>query len=289
MTTSSMFLADTTNIDFAYIDENGQVIGGSFRPKFHVTGEIDEVENVVIDFSSVKKVLKAAIDDKTTGFDHKLWWIEGTSKGDITFENDRVKIVTPMVEVEGPSDIVRVVNEPDVAGIIKKYLESTLSTTHSGTNAVLDVFLTSAMDSMPTINTSLVPFRYVHGLKDSTSWGCQNIAHGHLSYIAARSDYPDSTNLVLTQIAAALDNSIFAKAENVVNDDDNGVVIEYTSSRGDMRMVVRQPGIVRLETETTIEHIVTMIAEQWGDDLRNVGTTLLYVSEGLSKGAVISL
>lgn len=295
MTTSSMFLADTTNIDFAYVDDFGRVIGGSFRPKFHVAGQVSEDENVVVDFSAVKKLLKGAIDDKQNGFDHKLWWIHGVSKGTITHAVDEssgestVTIDTPLVNITGPSNIVKEVADANIAGSIKEYLLAELDEAYPEVQAELDVWLTSDMDGMPDINTMKVPFRYVHGLRESSSWGCQNIAHGHLSFIAAVSKYPDSTNLVLTQIAAELDTMIFAWSENVVDQSDDSTTIEYVSARGRMRMCTKQDKVMVLETETTVEHLINAIIGLYGNQLRRSGAVTLYVSEGLSKGAVVTL
>ena len=86
---STMFLSDVTVLDHAYIDDSGFIVGGSFHPCFNVSGEIDGTEQVVVDFSAIKKQIKALIDSKETGYDHKLWIIEGFSNiSDIQVIND---------------------------------------------------------------------------------------------------------------------------------------------------------------------------------------------------------
>ena len=72
MTNPTMFFSQPTVIDHAYIDQEGRVVGGSFNPDFLVTGEIDPKEKVVIDFGTGKKQIKALIDHKEFGYDHKL-------------------------------------------------------------------------------------------------------------------------------------------------------------------------------------------------------------------------
>lgn len=277
MSKSSMFLGDTTNVDHAYIDDTGMVVGGSYRPKFIVTGEVDPVENVVVDFSTIKKSIKSYIDDKEEGFDHKLWWYEGTSKGTITFDGDRVTIITPHVKITGPKNIIRVITQE---ADMNEYLMEKLNEKYPSVNICISTIQTTAFDIMPQMNTDVVPFRYVHGLKLSTSWGCQNIAHGHLSYIAATTSDILKTNILLKTMAQELDNSIFAWSENL---SDN--VISYESSRGYMEMVVKSGKIKVLKTETTVEHIVDYIVDNWYNDLKLAGVETLFVSEGLSKGA----
>jgi hypothetical protein len=50
---------------------------------FALSLQIPSTEKVVVDFSTVKKSIKEIIDHKETGFDHKLWVIEGWSKCEV--------------------------------------------------------------------------------------------------------------------------------------------------------------------------------------------------------------
>lgn len=292
--TSSMFLCDTTNVDHAYIDNEGRVVGGSYRPKFIVTGNVDPQENVVIDFSAVKKAIKASIDDYNTGFDHKLWWIEGTSAGTITFDGDNVTIDTPVVTITGPANIVKVIRSDEQ--IINDYVQVELCAKYPDVDARIETILTTTFDTPPQMNTAAHQFRYAHGLKMSSSFGCQNIAHGHLSYLGAKTTDVLATDLLLASIAAQLDGVVFAWDDNVSRENDQTVVdIGYTSAhRGRMQMSFKRSSVDRvklviLETETTVEHLTEWIAAEWGDELRQAGVQQLFVSEGLSKGAVASL
>lgn len=281
---SSLFLNDTTNIDHAFIDDLGMIVGGSFRPKFIVTGEVDQHENVVVDFSTIKKTIKKLIDDNDEGFDHKLWWITGLSLGDIEFTVDTVTITTPMLTITGPKNIVRVIDQVHLNG----YLEERLQEIYPAVNITIDTTLTTEFDLHPNMNSKAHMFRYVHGLKESTSWGCQNIGHGHLSYIAANTTDQLETDLVLAKIAVELDNTIFAWNDNTGGNDAD---IKYTCSRGEMSMTLHDASdsCIVLGTETTIENIVNFIATEWFEELASAGVKQLYVSEGLSKGAVVDL
>ena len=75
-------MQQVTTIDYAYINTEGQLLGGSYNADFEVTGDIEFNEQVVIDFGKVKKAIKQIIDGKFHGFDHKLWIIDGYSNID---------------------------------------------------------------------------------------------------------------------------------------------------------------------------------------------------------------
>lgn len=107
---SSMFLRNVTCIDHAFVDNRGFIEGGSFHQEIIVTGEVDEHEQVVVDFSSVKKQIKAIIDAKETGFDHKLWIIKGWSDCQvIDLENGYVQVVTPHHTLVAPWNALKIV------------------------------------------------------------------------------------------------------------------------------------------------------------------------------------
>lgn len=137
-------------------------------------------------------------------------------------------------------------------------------------------------------------FTYTHGLKDSTSWGCQNLGHGHLSFIQIETAEPQiQTNNITFKIGEALNNTTFINRENVVMDNDEFVTIEYRSGRGRFAATYQKSDnlnkLVILDTETTIEFLVDYIKETFADELKSISATGIYVSEGLSKGAYIDL
>lgn len=134
---ATMFLSNLTILDHAILDERGNVVGGSFNPSFFVAGEIDPIEQVVVDFSTVKKEIKNIIDDRETGFDHKLWWIQGVSKGTTSTVNNRIIINTPTTMLDMPANAVRFI--PYIEGMdiidtietcINKHITKELSKLH---------------------------------------------------------------------------------------------------------------------------------------------------------------
>ena len=327
-TNSIMFLTHVSCVDHAYIDNNGCVVGGSFHPNFIIGGTPDPVEKVVVDFSTVKKDVKQAIDqhifdDVHNGFDHKLWIIEGYSNvtsvkyinnddGEIT----DVEINTPNLFLQLPLDAVKLIKplpkfitnyDPTYIGeafrvhvydhLLKKYPNINLTVECSNT---VDPHL-PIKGFGQNINGvgGFRYFSYVHGLKDSTSYGCQNVAHGHLSFIQVDVDpnlvlYEEGVVVIdklLDGIACDLDNTVFVREENIVGEASDSLLLKYTTKRGNFVMVLNtnQHKIVVLPTETTVEFLTHYVIHKYRERLVSAGVTSIFVSEGLSKGSMVTL
>lgn len=322
---STMFLNDLSVVDHAYITEHGAVRGGSFNPSFLVSGEIDPVEQVVVDFSTIKKQLKAAIDDKSVGFDHKLWVIKGFSSCDIIVDGVTVSdfevladhsvygeltpitIKTPTTELTVPKNAIKFVvpatpnHSAYTIGNVGLWFAEFLNKWFNGSVEVECFNNINAHTLHPQSTNPIGYFTYAHGLKDSTSWGCQNIAHGHLSFIQFDTTAPiEIQQELLNLICADLDGTVFINHDNVVAVDDNTVEIQYTTPRGTFKgkypledwnlcdTVIQSSPMksIILETETTIEFLVEYINASYGDLLQKHQISRIFVSEGLSKGAV---
>ena len=292
---SNIFLSDLTVVDHGYINYKGQVIGGSFNPSFVVTGSVDEKEKVVVDFSTIKKDIKGNIDIHlnniyNNGFDHKLWFIEGYSEG--TYEqinDDYVVIKTHAVEITLPTDAVKVIKPIEgltpeysleyIGKAFEQYLTDHLSIKYPDIEVQVECFNNIETHRINK-NDNFFMFTYSHGLKDSTSYGCQNIAHGHLSFIQPDIFNEESSHVnTLNDIAIELDGAVFINSENIVYQDESAIKIQYTTNRGTFSASYSKSAnkLIVLDTETTIEYLAEYVKQHW-----NVGG--FYISEGLSKG-----
>lgn len=305
MITSSMFLSSVTVVDHAYIDSSGRVCGRSYNPTFVVTGKVDATENVVIDFSSVKKDLKAIIDHPKTGFDHKLWVI---NSGTEEIESDcfvyplgegRIRVTSSSVDLDIPDDAVCFIDLQgrDMSMYWDDYLTEQLALKHPNINLRVSVNLETTMTGL-AVGAESFTFSYVHGLRDSTSWGCQNNSHGHLSYMQLLDinllGVPTSTSVgeTMRNVCEVFDNAVFIRRENVTLETDDVVTCVYESvSRGRWFAAYNKRNLktVVLDTETTIEYLVAHIARTFGQELLDTGARYLAVSEGLTKGALFDL
>lgn len=291
---SSIFLNEISVIDHAYINHKGNVIGGSFLCSFIVSGETDETEKVVIDFSTVKKEIKSIIDDhhinnSDNGFDHNLWLLQGYSNYNTYVDPNvfsNINIITPCCSISVPSEYVKIFNStdyyiPTIANEISKFVLEKLEKKYPNINLSIKCDL-SERPVLPPFSDSdnWLKFRYVHGLKDSTSFGCRNIAHGHLSYLL--SENTDIDTLLI--IKHDLDSCIFINKENIVTDNDEFIEISYTIGENFFfsKYNKNSNNLVILETETTIEFLAEYVKNKYEI------STNFYISEGLNKGAYIS-
>lgn len=286
---SNMFLSDLTVVDHAFIDNTGRVLGGSFNPGFLITGEVSADESVVVDFSTIKKDIKYAIDKHVfdvnlNGFDHKLWFIEGFSAGSYEIFDDYVEVDTPALSFKLPIDALRVIKPINgfstysiefIGLAIAQHVYSCLLKTYPDIN--LGVECLNNINVHTCSYYDYAYFNYSHGLKNSTSYGCNNIAHGHLSYMQHKDDD------VLRLVCEELDNAVFINQENISYEDNEMIGINYdTEERGSFSATYNKEmnKIIILDTETTIEFIAEYVKNKF-----NISD--FYISEGLSKGAYI--
>lgn len=317
---ATMFLNNISVVDHCIIHNDGAVVGGSYNPSFLVSGRIDPVEKVVVDFSTVKKQLKACIDGKSQGFDHKCWIIENYSAAVVEIEGEiitdfsklvgvehysdeqLIHVTTPMAYIIAPKNAFKFIpvcaadenakNIDEAAGF---WFERDLKAAFPDLDFVCrnNIEAHVHLPDMPYVH-----FSYAHGLKDSTSYGCQNIAHGHLSFIQVNVD-TDEALALLDKMAQELHCTMFINRENVIKSEINEALgnlqthMTYQShSRGTFFaswIDCDRQKVVIIPTETTIEYLVAYVADRYADQLKAIGATQLYVSEGLSKGAFIDL
>lgn len=305
--TSQLFLSDMTVVDHAYVDNQGIVVGGSFNPSFLVEGKVDPVENVVVDFSRIKKDIKNIVDANEDGFDHKLWFIPGWSKGTIEVTLDgNCHIVTTTTDLVMPQNAVKVVEgiseySTNLIGVaMGNFVTAKLQILYPQVDISVEC-INSTKQHQPDNIPSGALFRYVHGLKNSSSWGCQNHSHGHLSFLrllAEKPSYSETTKYETTAvlslqstIAHALDNTLFVFKDNITSDTSSVLTIGYTTERGTFLAQYSKADykIVVLETETTVEHLVEYVKTQFAQELKQAKVAYILMSEGLSKGAASSV
>lgn len=301
MSTSTLFLNKITVIDHALIDQSGLIKGGSYNLSVKVSGEVKGEEQVVVDFSKLKSSIKKLIDDNERGYDHKLWFIRGYSDGDVVISSEGgVSIKTPSCEMNIPENALKVFySEYSWESLIQtveiefeNYLTYFLNELYPNINIKVSVSLDEDC-YVPNDSVDTVEFRYIHGLKNSSSWGCQNIGHGHLSFIAF--EYNDSqsikgfdwdTLLELEDVFTDLHN-VFIFDENIISSDPEYTTISYTTERGTFSASYKNScyNIIVMNKETTIENILDWFVEQYSGKLSLLDVQNVYISEGLQKGS----
>lgn len=301
MSTSTLFLNKITVIDHALINQEGLIKGGSYNLSVKVSGEVKGEEQVVVDFSKLKSSIKHLIDDNERGYDHKLWFIRGYSDGDVVISSEGgVSIKTPSCEMNIPENALKVFYSEyswesliqTVEVELENYLTYFLNELYPDINIKVSVSLDEDC-YVPNDSVDVVEFRYIHGLKNSSSWGCQNIGHGHLSFIAFEYNNSQSikgfdldTLLELEDVFIDLHN-VFIFDENIISSDPEYTTISYRTERGTFSASYKNAcyNIIVMNKETTIENILDWFVEQYSGELSRLDVQNVYISEGLQKGS----
>lgn len=291
---STLLLRNVTCIDHAFLDTDESIKGGSFHPEITVTGEIEDEEQVVVDFSKVKSQIKNCIDSKENGYDHKLWVIQGYSNM-IDFDYTRYvientderyyNIRTSKLEISIPSNAVRYIENPNgyrnlkdiVAHSMANDLQEMLNSENNGNFKVTVELTTHVFGSSPKL------FTYWHGLKNSTSWGCKNIAHGHTSFVEAYNEDGYRIGDLERMIAHYLDGALLINKENMTTKNNLGYVVDRGAFQLSFSPSVKH---IIMDKETTIENIVDHVCEVFHATLDFYNVKKLFISEGLQKGAL---
>lgn len=317
---STIFLNNLTQIDYAFIHpKNNTLSGGSLNLSVEVTGAIDKYENVVVDFSNIEKYLKESINARESGFDHKLWvlpnhgnktdinnwndeWIDKPDKfmTALYSHNGRVMVATPKIQIQLPTSAIKICKYDDYDILTKNielYLEEQLRFYYLS-DFKIKCFL-SVVPTLPYNNSyGHLLFRYTHGLKNSSSWGCQNIAHGHLSWILFTdkfNNYISLSNNFASDLLNTLDNHMFICKDNIAFEDKDYLILEYaTFDRGlfTMRLLKNHIKYTIIDTETTVENLTVWFKDRYSRYIKYMkekGAYNMYFSEGLVKGSCISL
>ncbi|QJT70838.1 6-pyruvoyl tetrahydropterin synthase-like protein [Vibrio phage vB_VcorM_GR7B] len=317
--TASMFLHNVTVIDGAYINSEGICTGFSVSPRIHITGKIDEEESVVVDFSTIKKDIKKFIDDPETGIDHKLLAFKVVDKvvgckEEPSYFNKKqkgskaVKAVqlTTLNDtyIEADAHAVHVLEfdrdyREDPMTMIQRWLQGALNEQFPDFEIKVSLIWAfnhvTPQDVRGWVLTQAYPVTYTHGLKDSTSYGCQNIMHGHKSFIQlvgihenfASSEYKAQLDRLTRKVSEFLDGKYLVARCNITEGKKEGsrTLVQYTSkSRGVFKLHIEQDYLI-LPEETTIECIVAYVADKYKAQFRELGVSSVYISEGLDKGA----
>jgi 6-pyruvoyl-tetrahydropterin synthase len=236
---------------------------------------VTDDEHVVLDFSAGKKQIKSIIDDATLGFDHKLIIFPNSNQVTRNLRDGMTKIVTPFVEAIVPTNTIQYSIGSNLAFSIEQLLEFKFPELKFKVRLEADGF-----------TNSHTYFNYVHGLKNSSSWGCQNIHHGHTSFVEVFNTITKEPNGVLARIVADLfDDRILICRENILHHSDNGLLVSYKSERGMMTALYSNlNNWLILETETTIEYMAEYIHQNLNETLKGYTVN---ISEGLQKGCLI--
>ncbi|WP_372940344.1 6-carboxytetrahydropterin synthase [Shewanella sp.] len=284
-----LFVKDLTVIDFSYLCPIRGMVGESWIVDVLLDGGLDE-QNMVLDFSKVKRTIKNTIDDIA---DHRLliptacsevrWqqkgdrvWMDFTSqKGDIHLacpSQAFALIPTEIIDFESVNDF------------LKKALREALPDNVQG------ISLTLRNEALDT------PFyHYSHGLRKHDG-NCQRIAHGHRSpvtvfengiaepkwdqywadrwqdvYLGTEEDLVPVATLALSKQTSISDETHFG--------------FHYIAPQGDFQLAMPKQCCDLIPHDTTVELLAEYMATTLANKVPESHFKVI-AYEGIGKGAI---
>lgn len=283
-----LFVNDLTVIDFSYLCTQRGMVGESWIVDLTLHGELDE-QNMVLDFSKVKKQVKRIIDDTV---DHKLaipteysgvnvQHIEGQDYIKVEFESNSGE----KIAISSPSDAYCFVDADRIEmSHVIKHLASVIK-------PQLPANVKKVELSLRAEDISGFYYHYTHGLKKHDG-NCQRIAHGHRSKIQIFENDMKSPRLekeaskLWEDIYVATDEDEVTESElEFISKTQSQVAYKYESSQGKFELAMEKASVYSMPVDTTVE----LIAQYLADKLKaqyphNSYKVVAY--EGVAKGAI---
>ncbi|MDN4503330.1 6-carboxytetrahydropterin synthase [Alteromonadaceae bacterium BrNp21-10] len=290
-----LFVNDLTVMDFSYLCPERGMVGESWIVDVILDGELNE-ESMVLDFSKVKKRLKALIDEYV---DHKLLIPADNSATRIQRDANQDKVQVDFlrdnqrsIHLNCPAEAYAFVYAETVTmDSVSQYLKEIIATHLPENVGGMTLNLRSEVIHSPY-------YHYTHGLKKHDG-NCQRIAHGHRSRVDVFVDGEASEHWQQYWAERWQDIYIGTK-EDLVNlsdlklsmpmvdiavMDSSHYCFTYESSQGEFELVIPKVECDLVETDSTVECLAQFMA----DEQRRLAPEHEYrvmAYEGVGKGAI---
>jgi hypothetical protein len=294
-----LYVENVTVIDYCRLDWNNKVIGDSVRLGCMVSGILNGKEQVIVDFGTLKKDIKAIIDDLDTGIDHKLVLFKSTDTDHSYLRETETGFMfrEEGIRLELPFNAVHLVPNYEYAKLNLYLDEWLLEELQKKYPLITEVKCSLdhefSVPTLPGLNKLSYIFHYQHGLKNSTSEGCQNITHGHRSVITLYTNILSKEELAdnLAVAQSMITNAVFVYSDNVTPSIEGVTNVAYATPRGVFKASYSNTeyNVIILSTETTIENLAVEILNIIIPQLQPDTIAAISVSEGLCKGSIVFL
>ncbi|WP_144208990.1 6-carboxytetrahydropterin synthase [Shewanella donghaensis] len=284
-----LFVKDLTVIDFSYLCPIRGMVGESWIVDVLLDGGLDE-QNMVLDFSKVKKTIKSTIDDVA---DHRL--LVPTACSDVRWQQQGDRVWMDFTSQQGdihlacPSQAfalipTEVIDFDSVNSFLIKALRKALPENVQGISLTLR---TEVLES---------PFyHYTHGLRKHDG-NCQRIAHGHRSPItvfengiaAPQWDQYWADRWQDIYLGSEEDivscQSLTLSAQTDISDDTH-IGFHYQAPQGDFQLAMPKGNCDIIPHDTTVELLAQFVAETMAE--KTPGSEFKVIAfEGVGKGAI---
>lgn len=284
-----LFVRDLTVIDFSYLCPIRGMVGESWIVDVLLDGGLDD-QNMVLDFSKVKRTIKDTIDDVA---DHRL--LIPTACAEVRWQQQGDRVWMDFNSLKGSMHLAcpsqafaliptEIIDFDSVNAFLQKALKEVLPDNVEG----IALTLRNEIHDAPF-------YHYSHGLKKHNG-NCQRIAHGHRSPI----------NIFENGISAPKLDEYWAKrwqdiylgtAEDVVAvdaltlspqstaTDDSHYGFRYSAPQGDFQLAMPKKRCEIIPHDTTVELLADFIATSLVE-MAPEHEYKVIAYEGIGKGAI---
>lgn len=286
-----LFVRDLTVIDATYLDAQRGFVGESYQVDVVLDGQLND-QSMILDFSLVKKQIKAIIDAEV---DHKLLVPHASSHCTVTLQHQRTQVDFVLedkgvIQLKSPHQAYCLLESESIdINLLETYLEQVVLIKLPDNITGLSIKLRSEVITTPF-------YHYTHGLKKHDG-NCQRIAHGHRSKIDIFIN-DQYSELWCEKWAKRWADIYLASQEDVIEREDLSFITlkspvpvhcsAYHSPQGYFELLMPASRCEILDNDTTVEELASFICatikQQEGDNKVTV-----YAYEGIGKGAIVEL
>ncbi|WP_394202128.1 6-carboxytetrahydropterin synthase [Shewanella waksmanii] len=284
-----LFVRDLTVIDFSYLCPIRGMVGESWIVDVLLDGGLDD-QNMVLDFSKVKRTIKDTIDDVA---DHRL--LIPTACAEVRWQQQGDRVWMDFNSLKGsihlacPSQAfalipTEIIDFDSVNAFLQKALKEVLPDNVDG----IALTLRNEIHDAPF-------YHYSHGLKKHNG-NCQRIAHGHRSPINIFENGIPAPKLDeqwakrWQDIYLGTDEDVVAVSEmslsaQSVATDDTHYGFSYIAPQGEFQLAMPKKRCEIIPHDTTVELLADFIASTLAAQTPQSEFKVI-AYEGIGKGAI---
>lgn len=286
-----LFVRDLTVIDASYLDVKRGFVGESYQVDVVLDGQLNE-QSMILDFSLVKKQIKAIIDAEV---DHKLLVPHASAYCSVTLEEQRAQVDYKLednsfIQLKCPHQAYCLLESEEITSeLLENYLQQVVLMQLPENVQGLSIKLRTEALSTPY-------YHYTHGLKKHDG-NCQRIAHGHRSKIDIYINHQYSESWVADWAQRWQDIYLASKSDEITIDELSFAVNKqehevhcsaYHAQQGYFELVMPAQRCEVLDNDTTVEELARFICETIKQQEQS-NTVTVYAYEGIGKGAIFEL
>jgi len=286
-----LFVRGLTVIDASYLERSRGFVGESYQVDVELDGQLND-ESMILDFSLVKKQIKAIIDAEV---DHKLLVPHAYSLCSVAIEGERTQIDYALddksiIQLRCPHQAFCLLESEEITtDLLETYLEQ--------------VILIKLPNNVKGLSIKLRPenittpfYHYTHGLKKHNG-NCQRIAHGHRSKIDIfingeySEEWVSKWAMRWTDIYLASESDVIDSMELSFSVKETEYLTHssaYHARQGYFELIMPASRCEVINSDTTVEELARFICETIKQEHQS-DTITVYAYEGIGKGAIVEL